>query len=92
MSRLLGELVAGLGALGAGGEAIDGVGATGGANGELFVWEEGHQVLARGCVAFGFLVLEGPLLFGAVYLAEVGDAGILLSSLARFNEVGNSNG
>ena len=50
---------------------VDGVFAFGRADGELLVFQIRQQILFCGGVIVGFLLFEGPLLFGGINLAEV---------------------
>ena len=80
--------MAGDAASGRGGDRIDGVFAFGRADGELPIFEKGEEIGFRGGVSIGFLVLEGPLLFGGVNLAEVVDTAVFLSGRTGFGEGG----
>src|ERR1017187_5843307 len=90
--RLFRQTVALVAALGLLGGLVDGIGAARRADGECFNAEERPEVLAGGRVGVALLVLQGPLLLGAVNQAQVTDAGVLLRGLARLDEVGNGDG
>src|SRR5579864_2056017 len=84
--------MAGLAAAGRFRKGADGVVAAGRAGRELVVTEIRPQGRAGWSHALRLFVLQGPLLFGSVDLAEVVDAGIFLRGAARFDKVGNGNG
>jgi hypothetical protein len=52
----------------------------------------GHDVIDERDIPRNFALLQGPLLFGSIYLPQIVNAGIRLGVCAGMDVVGNRNG